>query len=281
LLVSRFGKSRLADDLRPDDFAALRKYLAKSVGPVRLGNTIQRVRSVFKHAFDAELLDRPLRFGPGFKRPSKKVLRIHRAEGGRKLFTAEEVRRLIDAAGVPMRAMFLLAINAGMGNSDCGNLPLSAVDLEAGWIDYPRPKTGMPRRCPLWAETVAALREALAKRPTPKRSEDAGLVFITKRGLSWAKDTRDNPLSKETAKLLKELHINGRKGLGFYTLRHVFRTVADESKDQPAVDFIMGHEVPHMSAVYRETISDARLQAVAEHVRRWLFPSLAFVKSVE
>jgi hypothetical protein len=70
------------------------------------------------------------------------------------------------------------------------------------------------------------------------------------------------------------LHINGRKGLGFYTLRHVFRTVADESKDQPAVDFIMGHEVPHISAVYRETISDARLRAVADHVRHWLFSSL-------
>jgi hypothetical protein len=26
-----------------------------------------------------------------------------------------------------------------------------------------------------------------------------------------------------------------------------------------------------MSAVYRETISDARLKAVAEHVRQWLF----------
>jgi hypothetical protein len=35
----------------------------------------------------------------------------------------------------------------------------------------------------------------------------------------------------------------------------------------PAVDFIMGHEVPHMSAVYRETISDDRLRAVADHVR--------------
>jgi integrase len=59
--------------------------------------------------------------------------------------------------------------------------------------------------------------------------------------------------------------------LGFYTLRHTFRTVADESKDQPAVDHIMGHEVPHMSAIYRETISDERLKAVTEHVRSWLF----------
>ncbi len=61
--------------------------------------------------------------------------------------------------------------------------------------------------------------------------------------------------------------ITGRKGIGFYTLRHVFRTVADAAKDQPATDYIMGHEVPHMSSVYRETIDDERLRAVADHVR--------------
>jgi hypothetical protein len=33
----------------------------------------------------------------------------------------------------------------------------------------------------------------------------------------------------------------------------------------------MGHEIPHMSTVYRERISDERLRAVADHVRRWLF----------
>src|SRR5207244_2319458 len=106
----------------------------------------------------------------------------------------------------------------------------------------------------------------------PKDKTDPGLVFITKYGESWAKDTSTNPVSQEMAKLLRQLHINGRKGIGFYTLRHTFRTVADESKDQPAVDFIMGHEVPHMSAVYRETISVARLKAVSDHVRGWLYP---------
>lgn len=35
----------------------------------------------------------------------------------------------------------------------------------------------------------------------------------------------------------------------------------------------MGHEVAHMSSAYRETISDARLRAVADHVRAWLFPA--------
>ncbi|HMF15043.1 MAG TPA: hypothetical protein VKE94_22160, partial [Gemmataceae bacterium] len=85
------------------------------------------------------------------------------------------------------------------------------------------------------------------------------------------KPSSDNTLAKEMTKLLRKLGINGRIGLGFYTLRHTFRTVADESKDQPAVDYTMGHEVPHMSSVYRETISDARLKAVSDYVRGWLF----------
>jgi integrase len=284
MVVAHLGKTRLAEDVGPDDFAALRKKAAKRWGPQRLGSRlIQYTRCLFKHAFDAGLIDRPVRFGPGFKRPSKKVLRLNRAEAGPKLFTAEEVRRLLAEAGPSMKAMILLGINCGFGNADCGNLPLSAVDLETGWIDYPCPKTGVERRCPLWPETVAALREALDRRPTPKSEEDAGLLFVTKYGYGWSKDTSTNPVSQGLGKLLRKLALNGRKGLGFYTLRHTFRTVADESKDQPAVDFVMGHEVPHMSAVHRETISDARLRAVTDHVRAWLFaaPKNDLSKSAE
>jgi len=127
-------------------------------------------------------------------------------------------------------------------------------------------------RCPIWPETIAALREVLANRPKPKREEDAGRFFLTRSGHSWAKDEFTSPLVLEIRKLLGRLDINGRKRLGFYTLRHTFRTVADEAKDQPAADYIMGHEVAHMSSVYRETISDGRLKAVADHVRAWLFP---------
>jgi integrase len=277
LVIAMFGKSRLAADLDAEDFAKLRKKMAKQWGVYRLGDMIQHVRSIFKHGHDAGLLTLPVCFGPGFARPTKKAQRLHRAEQGPKLFTASEVRKLIDGAGVQLRAMILLGINCGFGNSDCGTLPLRAMDLDNAIIDYPRPKTGIPRRCPLWPETVAALRKTNERRPEPEKEEDAGLVFLTHFGASWAASAVDRPIAKETAKLLKRLGINGRKGLGFYTLRHTFRTVADESKDQPAVDFIMGHEVPHMSAVYRETISDERLRAVADHVRRWLFPSTAFL----
>jgi integrase len=268
-LVAHLGKSRLVADLDADDFATLRNKLAKKWGPHRLKKAVQYVRCIFKHGYDAGLIDRPVRFGPGFKRPSQKTLRLHRAEQGPKLFTADEVRRLIGGADVQLKAMILLGINGGFGNSDVGNLPLSALDLVSGVIDFPRPKTGIPRRVPLWPETIQALKDVLAGRPEPRQAKDAGLVFITKYGQSWSKSDNAGPLTQMMRKLLDRLGINGHRN--FYTLRHTFRTVADEAKDQPAADYIMGHEVPHMSSVYRETISDERLRAVAGHVRRWLF----------
>jgi integrase len=270
-LVKHTGKARLVSDLAPDDFAGLRKKLAKRYGPHRVKKSIQYVRSIFKHAYDAELIDRPVRFGPGFQRPSAKTLRLHKAKQGVKLFTREEILLLLLSAPVHLEAMILLGINCGFGNADCGSLPLAAVDLERGLIDFPRPKTGVPRRCALWPETVAAIKEALAQRPKAKDPAHAGLVFLTRFGRSWSRTDFVGPLVWETRKLLNALGINGRKGLGFYTLRHVFRTEADEARDQPAADFIMGHEAPHMSSHYRETISDERLRAVAEHVRAWLF----------
>jgi integrase len=269
LIIGAFGKPRRVADLGPEDFSALRKKMAQRWGPVRLGNVIQSVRSVFKFAFEAGLIDRPVRYGPSFKKPSAKVVRLHRAKQGAKLFTAAEIRRMIDGAGQPLMAMILLGINAGLGNTDCGRLPLSALDLESGWMTFPRVKTGVQRRCWLWPETVAAIKESLRHRPEPANAEAAKLVFITRKfRIGWE---RDASVTHETMKLLKRLGINGRKGLGFYTLRHVFRTVADEVKDQPAIDHIMGHVDDSMSGHYRERIDDRRLKAVSEHVKGWLF----------
>jgi integrase len=140
-------------------------------------------------------------------------------------------------------------------------------------VDFSRPKTGIARRCILWPETVSAIREVMAERPSPKNEEDEASVFLTSRGGNWHKETGGSYLSWKFGKLLRSLSIKGRSGLGFYTLRHTFRTVADEVKDQPAADFIMGHESSHMSSHYREKISDARLKAVTDHVRAWLYGS--------
>jgi integrase len=269
LVVSQFGKQRIVSDVGPDDFARLRNKMAKRWGPLRVRDFIQHIRSVFKHGFDTGMIPTPMRFGPGFARPSKKTMRLERAKRGIRMFEAAEIRRILDAAGQPLKAMILLGVNAGYGNQDCGTLPMSALDLETGWVTYHRPKTGIDRRCPLWPETVAALREALAGRPNPKNPADAGLVFITRYGLPWAKDTENSVVSKEMRKVLDTLGINGHRN--FYGLRRTFETIGGETKDQVAVDAIMGHADESMAGVYRQRIGDDRLQAVANHVRTWLF----------
>jgi integrase len=273
LLVKSFGKYRLVEDLYPDDFAKLRKTMTRRWGPHRLGKFIQCVRCVFRYGgpapYGTGLFDRPVNFGPDFRRPSKKTMRQHRAAQGPRMFEADEIRGMLAAASTPMRAMILLGVNCGFGNADCGRLPIRALDLEGGWANYPRQKTGIERRCPLWPETTEAIKQALAERPQPKVEEDAGLVFITSAGLSWHKAIADSPITKEMRKLLDSLKINGHRN--FYALRHTFETIAGESRDQVAVDAIMGHARDDMASVYRERISDERLRAAAEFVRRWLY----------
>ena len=134
--------------------------LDQKFGVYRFGNEIVRVKSVFKSVGKA--------VPTSFCKPDKATYRRNRHEGGKRLFTPEEIRTLLNGkgtkhgkgskrgAGVQLKAMVLLGINCGLGNSDCANLPTTALDLATGWLDFPRPKTGIGRRCPLWPETVAA-----------------------------------------------------------------------------------------------------------------------------
>ena len=277
-VVSTFGRTRPVEELAASDFERLRSKLAKKRGPVTLGNEIQRVRMVFKYAYDEGLTDRLIRYGQSFKKPSRKTLRKARAKNGKRMFEAAELRKAIDSASQPLRAMILLGINCGFGQTDVSSLPQSTVDLEGGWIDYPRPKTGIERRCPLWPETVKALREAIAKRPKPKDAADADLAFITKYGKRWVKThttengsgTPADALGQQFSKLLTELGIK-RPGVSFYALRHTFATIGGESRDQVAVDHIMGHARDDMASLYRERISDERLKAVTDTIHNWLF----------
>jgi len=294
LLITQFGKDRQVDDIASDDFEGLRDKMAERWGPVRLGNQVQSVRSVFKYGYEAGIIDKPIRYGPQFKKPSASVLRRHKAKNGEKMLEAAQLRRLLDAlagkevktgrtnevtgkphtvtlkANPAMLAMVLLGVNCGFNNKDCADLPLAGLDLDGGWINFPRPKTGVPRRCPLWAETVVALRQANAVRSKPQQDEATQLVFVTTRGRPWLCRGQANPVSVIARDFMKAVGVH-RDGIGFATLRHVFRTIADGCRDQVAVNHIMGHTDDTMAGVYRERIDDSRLRAVAEHVRVWLF----------
>ncbi len=268
-LVKAFGRTRPIDDLVADDFRRLRAQIAKHWGSIRLSNEIQRVRSIFKYGYDAGLFDKPVRFGPDFKKPSAKVLRQNRAAAGPRVFEREELLALLAVAGPNMRAMILLAANGGLGNGDVAALTFSAMNLKTGWLTYPRPKTGIERRIPLWPETVEAVKAVIVQRPTPKDAAHKHLVFIGRRGESYLA-ANGYRVAGEFSRVLTAAKI--KRG-SFYCIRHVFQTIGEGAHDLAAVRSIMGHAplAGDMSSVYRERIDDARLVAVTEHVRKWLF----------
>ena len=281
-VVKHFGKDRLVDDILPEDFQGYKAGLVGRYAPNTVNLEVMRCRALFNYAFDAGLVDKPVRFGQGFSLIGKKAARRLKGKRPGKMYEAAEIRKLLKAATMPMRAMILMAVNCGFGNHDLANLPKSALDLENGWVDFARLKTGVDRRVPLWDETVLALREAIQTRPDPADPSDADLVFITHRGLRWVRlvphSVKGKPprwhdaITLECGVLLKEQGLK-KPGRCFYAFRHTHRTVSDEVLDQVAAAHVMGHADGSMAGVYRERISDERLKAVTDHVHGWLFPA--------
>lgn len=273
-LISVVTRDRTAATLTARDFTLVRQSLDKRLSNRSAGNEIGRIRMIFKFGVDQGLLDRLPIYGQDFSKPSRDVIRRDRQKQPKKLFSPAELQSIIKTAGQPLKAMILLGINSGMGNSDVARIEHRHIDFKTGWIDYPRWKTAVERRFPMWPETIKALKEAIKLRPEGGEPDQ---VFCTNKnrtnkGLSWFKEeSSTNPITQAFRKVLDKLDIY-RKGVNFYSLRHSFETYAgDENSDQVAIDAVMGHADESMSANYRESVADKRLKAVVDAVRNKVF----------
>ena len=283
LVTDHFGKFQSAAALKVADFQSFRASFPDTWGPTKVSNEISRIRSAFKWAADSELIPAMPNCGPDFRRPTKTVGRRDQQQrqavrGGKLDFTAAEIRKLLKASSGWLHACILLGINGGMGNADCGRLSTTFLDLESGWYDLPRHKTGVDRRFQLWAETITAIRAAMSQRPIAKNDAHDKLCFITKhRTPVWWESTSEkgvtsfrDSITRAFTALCTTCDV-ARSQRGFYSLRRTFETVAGGSKDQVAVDVVMGHSDASMAAVYRQGIDDQRLIDVGQHVHKWLF----------
>ncbi len=178
MLIDHFGKEAAVDYLTPACFIEFRSKLAENINLVSLKSRIVKIRSFFNFAAKNDLLESPLPriMGTGFSIPSRGSITRLMAEK-EKLFSIDEIKMLLDHANPNMKAMLLLGVNCGFGNQDVSLLKFSNVSLNSGWIDFPRPKTGARRRCPLWPETVQALRESLSNRRSPKDDKHPNISF--------------------------------------------------------------------------------------------------------
>lgn len=273
LVVDTLGRDRPADTIGPTDFTRLRGTITGKFGPVRTSREVTQVRMLFNWGYKQELISPP-RFGPEFVKPSKDVLRRHRQESPPKMFEAAEIRKMLAIANVHTKAWILLGINCAFIQRDVSDITLRAIDFENATIDFPRAKTAIARRVPIWDETAAAIRNSLNNQWTERDLHPDGRVFLSRQGNALVRDhgseTRSDAVHDAMERLQKKLKIKQAKR-SFGALRHTFRTIADETCDFPAILRIMGHSDHTISDHYRERISDDRLRAVSMYVRQWLF----------
>ena len=173
-------------------------------------------------------------------------------------FSSEDIRNLLDAADVKMRAMIWMGLNCGFGCTDCAELKWDNLDISNARVKLARKKTGISRDLPLWPETI----EAIEKIP-----EKGKLVFYTSRGNPFlrtvlktddngnSKYTTQNSITRKFSRLIKKAGLEVPKGTGFYTLRRTAATIAARSGDPFAVQRLLGHADLQMATRYVQDVS--------------------------
>lgn len=271
LLTKHLGKNTPVTALTPDSFAKLRKKLASGIAFKTLEGRIVEARAIFNFAVKNGLIDISAQklFGTRFDKPKPLAL-MKEKNKRRKYFERSEIKAVLDLACPNLKAMIWLSVSCGFSNIDCGQLMIEDI-VNGEWIELQRSKTGIKRRCWLWPETRKALKAVIGKRTT-------GLVFLTRAGKSWEPSDKvskvsglpyhDDAISKAFRKLKVEAGIKVA-GLGFNGGRHTFETIGGASKDQVAVNAVLGHKDKSIAANYRGYVQDSRLKDVSQVVREW------------
>ena len=237
----------------------------KCKSPNTRGKFVGQIKSIFKHAMDSDLIDGLPNFGKSFAKPKQKAYRKHANAKGDQTFSSEQIVALLGCADVNLRAMILLGINAGFLNTELAEMPRSVI--KGDFLEWPRAKTDTFRRVKLWPETKAAIEAATSAGPT-----DGDMVFYRSRNKDFS-DTQRN--GRHVGRLFeKALAAANIECHSFRDFRYTFQTIAEEAPnlDPPAIRLIMGHSDSSndMASRYRQRISDERLSAITDHVRKWL-----------
>lgn len=262
LMLDILGRATPVEHLRGDHFMRLREKLVEQIpNPVTLRNTLVKIRVICKWAYSTDKVVQPLRYEHALKRPPTRLIRAARNEAQKKLYSHKEICTLIDKASGYLKPAIYLAINAALGNRDVCELEWEFID--GHWMDFPRPKTACHRKAWLWPETIKALKA------WRKESPESRWVCCGERGQQLGQgDSNNTPIAHLFSDLLEACKIEP-KGRGFYSLRHTFRTVADNQRDHVAIRLVMGHADHSIDGQYRESIEAVRVKAVCEFVHGW------------
>lgn len=284
--ISEIAGDYLTEEILPDHIKSIYNRMAKLHGLDFAKRALGHLRTCCNHAEEFGWC-KPIRFGGA---SIAKLMQRPAASMEWKLLNPEQIQSIHDkfnervktadgrrrSSLIQLRAMFLLALNGGYGAKELSDLPREVIDLENSRIDYRRGKTGKKHIVPLWTETVDALKEAMALRP----KDD--LLFRTREGNPWCetKPVYENGKLKRTN---KTDNVNERwkefigadlrvKGEGFYKLKHLHATIADDAGDPHATFALAGHALPGAKSHYVK-VSEHRIRKVVDYIHSVLFSS--------
>ncbi len=258
----------MAGDLTVERFAAWklslrrRGYAAESIN-----HYLSAVRAMYTFADDSSILNS----APRLKRIKNE--RPHQCGSAeRPLYTAAEIRRLLDNADVQLKAMILLALNCGFGPKDLHDLKWS--DIRGERVTLPRSKTGVSQTFLLWAETQRALDEVRQARlflverlkKRGRHRSDDGYVFVTYFWRAWKKDS----IAEQFRKLCK---VSGVPCYGIYRLRHCASTAMSLVANPHVHRKFMRHSQLQQQVAYTHT-PDVEVDTAVEQAKAKLLPSV-------
>lgn len=244
------GPDRPWAEIVPADFSAYVRDLDEAYGVFNFNHHLAHLNAFWHACVLLGWIDREPNRGPQWR---KQRLPLRQREDV--ILSAAQVAKLLRQATPMLRAMVLFALNGGCGPTDCATLEWEEVD--GGWYDGTRRKTGIPRRFPLWPITQEALRVLPRER--------AG-VFSTMEGQAWLPTS----IVHAFRELADAAGVALPAGQGLRCCRYTFATMADATLDINAKRLVMGHVPAGMDRHYVRLIGDERLRKVVEHVRRKL-----------
>ena len=165
------------------------------------------------------------------------------------VFTVDEVRRLIEGAGEPLRLHLLLMLNCGMQQSDIAELRHDEVDWEAGRIERKRSKTKKHRNVPkvvyqLWPETFELLKAHRSHHPELVLTNRNGSPLLVQRIVEGKVKKTDN-IRSAYRRLVAKL-ANGNPPVKIAKpMKHLRKTSASKLGEHPEYARYAQHFLGH------------------------------------
>lgn len=261
--LKRFFKGKPLAAIGPADIEAFKAKRRTEVSDSTTNRELAFLKTIFNLAVTWGRLE---------SSPAAKVRKLKEPPSRERVLSADETRRLLDAAGPDVRPVIITALGTGMRRGEILALAWTDLDFVRGVITIRTSKSGKPRKVPMSGHVAAALGAV------PHRGE---FVFWNEETKTHIKDVKTGfrAACARAKKNPDDKNDPGITGFRFHDLRHTFASRALEfGADLVSVSKILGHSSITMTAKYLHASGESQRLAV-EKAGEFLDPTRQKVDS--